>query len=90
MRIKTEVAKKDIEYRDDYPDHDKVERLKFKYCCPICLRYFNKMLISSCCKNYICRLCIGDLAKKAKKDNTFVIKCCHCYEEDFKLVDVKE
>lgn len=46
------------------------------------------MLISSCCQNYICRLCIGELAKKAKRDKNFVIKCSHCFEHDFKLDDV--
>lgn len=36
----------------------------------------------------MCRLCIGDMAKKAKKETTFVIKCPHCLEDDFKLHDV--
>jgi len=46
------------------------------------------MLVSSCCSNYICRFCIGDMAKKAKKDRLFIIKCSHCFETDFKLNDV--
>jgi hypothetical protein len=29
------------------------------------------------------------MAKKAKKDTNFVIKCPHCLEHDFKLEDVK-
>lgn len=65
-------------------------RDKFKYYCPICLRYFNHMLISSCCENYICRLCIGWQAKKAKKDENYRILCSHCYEDEFRLNDVDE
>jgi hypothetical protein len=83
------VSKKDVLTKDDYPT-DLREREIFKYCCPICLRYFNKILISSCCKNYICRFCIGDMAKKSKKDKNFTIKCSHCLKEDFKLIDVKD
>jgi hypothetical protein len=77
VRIKTNISKKEVLVRDDYPT-DPQEREMFKYCCPICLRYFNKMLVSSCCKNYICRHCIGDMAKRAKKDQNFIIKCSHC------------
>jgi hypothetical protein len=29
------------------------------------------------------------MAKKAKKDSSFMIKCPHCFEHDFKLEDVK-
>lgn len=47
------------------------------------------MLVSTCCKNYICRFCIGEMARKAKQDKAFVIKCSHCFEIDFKLEDVK-
>jgi hypothetical protein len=28
------------------------------------------------------------MAKKAKKTKSFVIKCSHCFEQDFKLLDV--
>lgn len=47
------------------------------------------MLISNCCKNYICRFCIGTMAKKAKKDISFIIRCAHCFKDEFKLEDVK-
>lgn len=30
------------------------------------------------------------MARKAKKDIKFVIKCSHCLEDDFKLDDVNE
>ena len=73
--------------RDFYPT-DKGEKQLYKFQCPICLRYFNKMLVSSCCNNYICRFCIGEMAKRAKKDAKFIIRCPHCLEEDFRLEDV--
>jgi hypothetical protein len=28
------------------------------------------------------------MAKKAKPDKYFIIKCAHCFETDFKLLDV--
>lgn len=56
----------------------------------MCLRYFNHMLVSDCCHNYICRLCIGEMAKKAQKDSRYLIRCCHCMTDEFKLEDVKE
>ena len=38
----------------------------------------------------MCRLCIGEMAKKAKKDSKFIIRCPHCLENEFKLNDVKK
>ena len=73
---------------DEFPQTIEEQQI-YKYCCPICLCYFNTILISSCCKNYICRMCIGEMAKKAKKNKQFVIKCSHCFQDDFKLEDVK-
>ena len=94
VRINTIHQKSDIEFIDAYPleDTDEAQELrdKFKYYCPICLRYFNHMLISSCCNNYICRLCIGWQAKKAKTDVNYTILCSHCYQNEFRLNDVDE
>lgn len=87
VRIKTSISKNDVRFVAEYPS-EQHEQALYKYCCPICLRYFNLMLTSSCCKNYICRLCIGDMAKRAKRDREFIIRCAHCLEEDFKLTDV--
>jgi hypothetical protein len=47
--------------------------------------YFNTVLVSSCCKNYICRICIGEMAKKAKKDHKYTIRCTHCMKDEYKL-----
>lgn len=29
------------------------------------------------------------MAKKAKADKNFIIRCSHCFEDDFKLEDIK-
>lgn len=87
MRITTNVSKSEVKMIDDYPQSPEKQAM-YKYCCPICLRYFNHILVSSCCKNYICRLCIGLMAKKSKQQKGFVIRCSLCFEEDFKLNDV--
>ena len=92
VRINTSYLKDQIEYMEEYPleetEEDRNLRKIYKYYCPICLRYFNHILISDCCNNYICRLCIGWQAKKAKRDENYTIKCSHCYKENFRLVDV--
>jgi hypothetical protein len=69
VRITTKYSKKEIECRNEYPagwdEQACDDRKVFKYYCPICLRYFNHILVSTCCNNYICRHCIGLYAKKA-------------------------
>lgn len=92
VRISTNYQKSDVHWLDEYPmnqnEEDRQLRKEYKYYCPICLRYFNHILISDCCKNYICRLCIGWQAKKAKRDEKYRIQCSHCYTDSFRLVDV--
>jgi hypothetical protein len=56
MRVKTLISKDKLKFVENF-DKDNFD--VYKYCCPVCLRYFNHILVSSCCKNYICRLCIG-------------------------------
>lgn len=87
VRIRTKFSKKEVLFRENFPA-DRQEQAVYKYACPICLMYFNAILVSSCCNNYICRFCIGDLAKRAKKDANFVIRCSHCMEDDYRLNDV--
>jgi hypothetical protein len=35
-------------------------------------------------------MCIGEMAKKAKKDSGYIIRCSYCIIDDFRLEDVKE
>jgi hypothetical protein len=82
VRIKTNISKKEVKWMETYdPDQAHI----YKYCCPVCLMYFNTVLVSSCCKNYICRICIGEMAKKAKKDHKYTIRCTHCMKDEYKL-----
>lgn len=56
------------------------QRAKYRYYCPICLRYFNLMLLSMCCSNYICHKCVDDLQEQERKDSKFKAACpygCH-------------
>lgn len=85
MRVKTFISKDKLKYVDNFSEDNPDV---YKYCCPVCLRYFNHILVSSCCSNYICRLCIGEMAKKAKVTPNYVIRCCHCMTDEFKLSDV--
>ena len=48
VRIKTTVSKEDLQYVENFPD-TKAEQKIYKYTCPICLRYFNTILVASCC-----------------------------------------
>lgn len=85
MRVKTSITKDKLKYVNTY---DAQTKDTFKFCCPVCLRYFNHILVSNCCHNYICRLCIGEMAKKAKTTCNYVIRCVHCMTDEFKLEDV--
>jgi hypothetical protein len=77
VRINTNFAKSEIDCIDIFPtgnnEADRKIRKDYKFYCPICLRYFNHILISDCCNNYICRFCIGWQAKKAKKEENYKI-----------------
>jgi hypothetical protein len=87
MRVKTLISKDKIKFLDNF-DGTKCDI--YRYCCPVCLRYFNHILTSSCCHNYICRLCIGEMAKKAKTSLGYIIRCVHCMTDEFRLSDVNQ
>lgn len=86
LRVDTVVDKQSCKYVDFLGNNEEYE--EFRFCCPVCLRYFNNILESSCCGNYICRFCIHDMAKQAKLKENYVIKCAHCLTDDFELRDV--
>lgn len=70
----TKFAEADIKFVDEQPEV-REERYKFKYYCPICLRYFTHMLQSACCENYLCYFCVKDLQEKEKKEDAFLATC---------------
>lgn len=83
MRVKTQIPKEAIICQDNYDPSD-----FYRYCCPVCMMYYNYILVSSCCGNYICRHCTGKIAKKAKYNYSYTTRCVHCQSEDFTLNDV--
>jgi len=89
----TKFSEAEVGHVDMQPDV-REERYKYKYYCPICLRYFTHMLQSACCQNYLCLLCTKDLQEREKKEQAFVANCpykCTPVEgagTKFKLSDV--
>lgn len=59
---------------------------KFRYSCPVCLRYFSHMLITACCANYLCYFCADDLTEKTLH---FEVRCPHCNATPIVLSDVE-
>jgi hypothetical protein len=73
----------------DFQPQDRELRRQFKYYCPICLRYFNYMLISECCLNYLCHFCADEMAEREKNVETFSAMCFNnCEHRPYKLKDV--
>jgi hypothetical protein len=85
IRVTTSVKKSQILCSNDYSEK---EPDLYRFCCPICLRYFNHILVCSRCDNYICRSCISQMVKRARQNPQYVIRCACCNETDFKLTDV--
>jgi hypothetical protein len=67
VAVRTKVGKLDLKCVDFLNDSHSEEEEQYRYCCPVCLRYFNHILQAECCQNYICRLCIGEMLVKAKR-----------------------
>lgn len=57
----------------------------YKYSCPVCLRYFSKVLLTKCCNNYLCHHCAHDLQNK---ELNFDVRCHYCSHQPVYLVDV--
>ena len=73
------------------------DQVKFKYYCPICLRYFNHILESKCCHNYLCGFCVDDmktLESKIEKKLGCPFGCSNTPSGEvlkkFELLDLKE
>ena len=84
----TQFGKEDLKHLDFF-ESDDCDKLfdEYRYCCPVCFRYFNHMLKATCCQNYVCRLCIGQMLLKAKQLKN-EMRCAHCMSEKFAMVDV--
>ena len=86
------MSESEIEFCDKPEDRE--QRHKFKYYCPVCLRYFTHMLQSACCQNYLCLFCAKDLQKQEALMEAYHANCPYnCTSaggttQKFKLADV--
>lgn len=83
VRVSTQIPKEAIFCQDEFDPCD-----YYRYCCPVCLRYFNHILVSSCCQNYLCRQCASLMVKRAKQVFDYKCRCVHCMSDNFTLNDV--
>jgi hypothetical protein len=82
VEIETKFHLPDLKISEFTPSS--TQKLNFSYNCPICLRYFNTILVLKCCKQYICHFCIEDLSKSVK----FEVACPHCKKIPVQASDV--
>ncbi|CAI2374794.1 unnamed protein product [Moneuplotes crassus] len=80
------INKEDIQYMDFTPESEE-DQITYKYNCPVCLRYFDKILAGKCCGNYLCHLCIDDFIKMADRNKHYKMKCPMCNHEELDLQD---
>ncbi|CAI2374705.1 unnamed protein product [Moneuplotes crassus] len=81
------TSKEDVQHMDFAPESEE-DQLTYKYNCPVCLRYFDKILAGKCCGNYLCHLCIGDFIQMADRNKHYKMRCPMCNHEELNLQDV--
>lgn len=81
--IETKFTTGDIE-RSEYTPANTLKS-NLKYNCPVCLCFYNKILLTKCCNNYLCHSCALDL--KSKEDK-YEIRCHYCGISPVYLTDV--
>eukprot|EP00347_Sterkiella_histriomuscorum_P001173 403373047 len=87
IAMDTNFKLEDIECCDFLPQ-DRQLRHEFKYYCPVCLRYFKNILISSCCINYLCHFCAVEQIEREQSVETYFAKCPYSCDGKFILKDV--
>jgi hypothetical protein len=85
MILKTTIDREKIISLKEYD-----RKINNKYNCPICLKYLNHILKSSCCGNYVCIFCYEDYITTNIKYE-FVLNCPFCGIQDKTIIfdDVK-
>ena len=71
---------KDVKFLCEKPSTPRIT--SYPHECPICFRYFNRILKLTCCGNHICAFCIDDLQNAALKSEKNGFVCCFCKKED--------
>jgi len=84
-KIKSAYQSNALIYSDIRPQNLK----DIKYNCPICFRFFNRILSLSCCQNYLCHFCAEDMNSRViNNDKVPNVSCPFCSNEDVELTDV--
>jgi hypothetical protein len=80
IQIKSQLTLNEIKISKCTPKG--LAELEFRYGCPICMYYYSNILVTDCCKNYICHYCIEEM--KSFKPNS---KCPYCKHSTLTLKD---
>lgn len=83
ITVRTQLRLEDVQSADFTPHN--TTRQTLKYSCPICLKYFSAILITSCCRNYLCHFCTESFKEKEKLGP---VHCPMCNSEGLDLEDV--
>jgi hypothetical protein len=88
FQILTNIKDENLIVAESKPSPQTLKHVK--YLCPICFRYFNKILQFSCCKNYICLFCAQDINDTLLAGNGKMnARCCFCSNEQCLIKDVR-
>lgn len=88
IKIESSLDFSKVAWNNEKP---KDENLEMHYICPICFRYFEKILEFSCCQNYICHFCVEELNNKVQTSaTTHEVKCPFCSNEKVVAQDIDE
>lgn len=80
FQISTKVPKSSIMSSESYK-----KEMNNKHNCPICLKYFNKIMKLSCCKNYICIFCAEDYLETCSRYE-YPLNCPFCGLDDKHII----
>eukprot|EP01017_Pseudomicrothorax_dubius_P010194 TRINITY_DN1360_c0_g1_i21.p1 TRINITY_DN1360_c0_g1~~TRINITY_DN1360_c0_g1_i21.p1 ORF type:complete len:303 (+),score=61.44 TRINITY_DN1360_c0_g1_i21:245-1153(+) len=85
LRSASKYTADDVEYVDER-NPDQIST--YRYNCPICFRFFNKILESECCNNYLCHYCFDDYNSQLAKNPKQEVACSFCGTRDPLYIDV--
>ncbi|CAG9315674.1 unnamed protein product [Blepharisma stoltei] len=83
IKLESRFTVDDIKTLDNTPAS--TQKQSFPYNCPICFKFLSVILVTKCCKNYICHYCINELQNKHVN---FEIACPHCKAQPLCVTDV--
>ena len=87
ITIDSKIPTEDVKFMDFAPSNEQ-DKFTYRYNCPICLRYFNYMLVGKWWGNYLWHFWANDFIKMAQKNKDFSSKWPLCNNNEFHLEDV--